>query len=301
MVVKLIETAASPAKNRQYQQQWVSFVDFHQKVLIPFTLPASANTVAMFAAHLQQRGLKCSTIQTYLSAISNKHKLENLIGPTGTYLVAKPLQGIKNAETKEPLQRLPIIRSILHQILDTVPFCTTCKYTQTMLRALFLLTYYSCLRVGESVGLHSNERAHTLTIDHITQVTDIGYQITFTSYKHSHTETPTFLLRQQPNTTYCPVSALRQYLQIRGQTQGPIFVDVTTTPLTRDKFTYHLKLCLRLAGLSTISYTTHSFRIGRATQLAMKGASEATIKATGRWKSNAYNKYIPPSSFMLPT
>ena len=41
MVIKLIETSASPATNRQYQQQWVSFVDFHQKVLIPlpFRLP----------------------------------------------------------------------------------------------------------------------------------------------------------------------------------------------------------------------------------------------------------------------
>ena len=65
MVLKLIETPASPATNRQYQHHWVSFVDFHRKVLIPFTLPASASTVAMFAAHLQQRGLKCSTIQTY--------------------------------------------------------------------------------------------------------------------------------------------------------------------------------------------------------------------------------------------
>ena len=292
-----MENAASPTTNRQYQQQWTSFVEFHQIIQIPFKLPSTSDTVSMFTAHLQQQGLKSSTIQTYLSAISNRHKLENLSDPTATYLVTKTLQGIKNSEPNDTQRRLPITKTILQRIILSIPFCTSNIYTQTMLRALFLLTYHACLRVGEAV--HSNQQAHTLTIDHLTE-THNSYQITFTSYKHSGTETPIFLLQPQADTMYCPVLALRQYLLARGQQPGPIFVDAAKTPITRDKFAHYLKLCLQLAGLSPNNYTTHSLRIGRATQLAMEGVSETIIKTTGRWKSNAYTKYIRPSCFTLP-
>ena len=47
-------------------------------------------------------------------------------------------------------------------------------------------------------------------------------------------------------------------------------------------------------------YNTHSFRIGRATQLAKDNETEATIKSTGGWKSAAYNKYIRPNNSALP-
>ena len=75
VVNKFVEIAVSPITNRQYQQQGTPFVKFHQIIQIPFKLPATSDTVSMFAAHLQQHGLKSSTIQTYISAISNRHNM----------------------------------------------------------------------------------------------------------------------------------------------------------------------------------------------------------------------------------
>lgn len=39
-------------------------------------------------------------------------------------------------------------------------------------------------------------------------------------------------------------------------------------------------------------FRPHSFRIGRATDLAKQGVSESEIKALGRWESRAFQNYI---------
>ena len=134
-VNKLVENAASPTTNRRYQQQWTSFVEFHQIIQIPFNLPSTSHTVSMFTAHLQQQGLKSSTIQTYLTAISNRHKLENLSDPTATYLVTKTLQGIKtgnqmihNDAYPSPRQFCSIVYCQYHSARLTSPHKLCCGH-----------------------------------------------------------------------------------------------------------------------------------------------------------------------------
>ena len=118
---KLVQSSASPATNRQYKQQLDTFIDFHKIIHETYKLPASPNTVSMFAAQLHERGLKCATIQTYMSAISNAHKLQNISDPTITYLVTKTLQGIKKNEPVITTNRLPITKTIL-QLEETVDY-----------------------------------------------------------------------------------------------------------------------------------------------------------------------------------
>ena len=64
------------------------------------------------------------------------------------------------------------------------------------------------------------------------------------------------------------------------------------SPLTRSQFTGVLAKAIRCLGLPTQVYTSHSFRIGRASDLASKGLSNETIKQLGRWKSDAVERYI---------
>ena len=81
---------------------------------------------------------------------------------------------------------------------------------------------------------------------------------------------------------------MHAYLRVRGTTPGPLFIDVTLTPITRATFLRYLNICLQLADIPSKRYNTHSFRIGRATQLAKENCSESIIKTTGRWKSDAF-------------
>ena len=122
------------------------------------------------------------------------------------------------------------------------------------------------------------------------------------AFRHrcSKSATPALVLQKHINVQHCPVTALRNYILLRGRAPGPIFIDKTGNPVTRDGFAEHLKICLQLAGLPAHKYNTHSLRIGRTTKLALDGTTLAKIKLAGRWNSDAYLRYIKPTHFQLP-
>ena len=56
-------------------------------------------------------------------------------------------------------------------------------------------------------------------------------------------------------------------------------------PVTRDDFAKNLSGLLKLSDMNPSLYSTHSFRIGRATDLAAEGYPSEVLKASGRWTS----------------
>ena len=57
-----------------------------------------------------------------------------------------------------------------------------------------------------------------------------------------------------------------------------------------------LKKALKELNLNPSHFNTHSFRIGAATSAKQAGISDSHLKAMGRWRSDAYLKYIRVSS-----
>ena len=296
-----LQCSLKPATVTTYTHHWNKFVQFLSAFQIEATMPIDSSTLAMFVAHLHNNGLKYSTIRTYLSAVSFLHKLKEIPDNTNSLLVTKTLQGITNNVPSHSMPLLPITRSNLHLLVRTIPLAVRSPYLQCMLKALFLLVFHACMRAGEAVV--SSEDYHTLNISHVQEVVHNdkqAFKLTFPSYKHCNESTTTLLLPGlEPQV--CPVLALRTYLQCRGNHQGPLFLNENKLPVTRSAFSSHLKSCLRIAGLPPHRYNTHSFRIGRATQLAEDNAPQSVIQSVGRWHSSAYQKYIRPTSSQLPS
>ena len=90
----------------------------------------------------------------------------------------------------------------------------------------------------------------------------------------------------------CPVNLLLAYLNLRGTSPGPLFCWPDLSPISRNFFTKALADSLRFCDLDVSGYKSHSFRIGAASWAAFKGMSDAQIRAFGRWKSNAFLRYI---------
>ena len=89
-------------------------------------------------------------------------------------------------------------------------------------------------------------------------------------------------------TPFCPVKNLSAYCQLRGNKGGPLFQFDTGAYLTRA-----ILSSILAKGLpGEINLNTHSFRIGGATAAFKAGLSPDVIKKLGRWKSDAYQKYI---------
>ena len=211
------------------------------------------------------------------------------------------MKGVQKLGSTKKLSLLPIAKKELHELLREIPFNSENIYQIKMYKALFLFAFHACLRAGEVVI--SNKKSHTLQLDqlhrNITSHND-NYIITFRSYKHSRGNETSIELNKSGKKSTCPVRALDTFLKLRGEKDGPIFIDQDKKPVTRRDFSVFLKECVELQGLDSSRYNTHSFRIGRATQLAQDNTPERTIKQTGRWNSTAYEKYIRPTQFQLP-
>lgn len=257
--------------------------------------------VALFVAHLTGKvpSLSYRTIRTYISALSFVFKLLDMGDPTSTELVRKALEGArKTGQTRSQL--LPITKSLLHRMVDAIPHLVLGPYNQAMYKALFLLAYNACLRAGELV--------HTASDKHILQWNDVqkisnescrGMQIKFRSYKHSGIDCPVLQL-QETMSSHCPVKNLSTFLVLRGSKPGPLIATAFGRALSRNEMSKVLKSAIQFCGYDPQLYDTHSFRVGRVSQLAADNAPDSVIRATGRWKSNAYLQYIRPQAILLP-
>ena len=97
------------------------------------------------------------------------------------------------------------------------------------------------------------------------------------------------LFLEKTATDLCPVTAMLNYLVVRGKQQGPLFMFRDGRFLTRERLVTAIRVALQKARLDCAKYCGHSFRIGAATTAASRGM---VIKTLGRWRSLAYLEYI---------
>ena len=97
-------------------------------------------------------------------------------------------------------------------------------------------------------------------------------------------------------TSICPVSALLDYLKIRGNQPGALFVNENGSPMRRGQFVLKVQQALQQMGVIGHHFNGHSFRIGAVTSASQAGVPETMIKILGRWSSMAYQQYIRPST-----
>lgn len=101
----------------------------------------------------------------------------------------------------------------------------------------------------------------------------------------------------QIGSNFCPFLSMSRYLRGRrgAAASDPLFVIPEGNPLSRYWFCCRLRLLCMKCGLDPDRYTAHSFRIGAATSAASK-VSTATLMKMGRWTSNAFERYVRPST-----
>ena len=249
----------------------------------------------MFISHLDSAGYAPSSIRTYVSCISHTHRLYNFDAPSSSFVIRKLLDGVQ----KNSLPRLklsPISRNLLDRILAVLPSLFTSQFEGVLLRAIMSPAYHLCARVGELTCSQSNTR-NVLTVDDVRVVSSNGkvdhMAFTFRHFKHTFNTPHTLLLRPEA-CAFCPVQVLQQYLTLRGTRPGFLFLDQSGVLVQAAKVAAALNKALTALNVDPSSFNTHSFRVGRATDGAQAGASDAQLRSLGRWHSSAFRSYIRP-------
>lgn len=224
------------------------------------------------------------------------HKIQGLPDPTSHFLVAKMIAGSRRNQDKADV-RMPITRSVLRQLLKAAPVVVSNDYTSYMLQCMFSLAFHAFLRVGEMAASSKKGAVNVLQFSDVHAPKKISKQcvITLQKFKHSGAQGPqNIVLKRQKaaDSKFCPVHLMRKYLKKRGKHPGPLFVLRNGQPYLRRNFDAALKQVLNFCGFSTALYKGHSFRIGAATEAAAKGYPDALIRNLGRWRTDAFRKYI---------
>ena len=200
--------------------------------------------------------------------------------------------------TRQKHPMTPDIMVSIRRSLDlTVP-------SQAALWALFTTAFFSFLRKSNLVTASAssfNCDMHLARQD--IKFTDSGalLRIKWSKTRQFQEGVHIISLPSIPNSSLCPVTAVRHYFAlVPAPPVAPFFCLPTDrspgfTPLTASYFTTSLKRPLASLGLNPANYSPHSLRQGGATCAYHAGAPEHLIKIHGDRRSDAYQVYLSPS------
>ena len=287
----LLHSALASSSQAGYQRSWQLFHAFLSQLNLPMCLPISVSVLALFIAYLVQLNYAPSTISTHVSAIGYVHKLQSLDDPTSSFLIQKLL----HANQKRPRSvdsRLPIDKVMLDKLGMALSHTIQATSQRTLYKAMFFLAFHAFLRIGEiTVSAPGHRNPNLIHFSQI-KISSYGLELTFLAFKHSNGRPFVLKVSRCPPSLSCPVAILSKYLAIRGTSPGPLFIDAAHNPVTRAAFNEQLRTALCFCGFNSKFFKAHSFRIGAASAAAAQGLSDSQIRLLGRWKSDAFKKYI---------
>lgn len=284
---------------KQYLSKWKEFKTYYRQRYAHSHYSAKKSHLSLYVTFLRHtKAFKAAVIRSHLSAITFYFNLKGITPPTMSFHTKSLLKTYDRSDsaTTKKHQRLPITRKILERMLKIVPSISDSRYESSMLQTLFALMYWSLLRVSEVT--YSKDNTHNLQLSNVfLSKRSTKLNIDFTSFKFSKGTVPAQLTIR--SNISCPVQLFTKHFFQYPPKNGPVFTHQDGKPLSRLYVKQKISLSLQTINKVPSVFDTHSFRIGRATDMFLEGYSDTQIQLAGRWKSTAFKKYIKPRLVIL--
>eukprot|EP00057_Strongylocentrotus_purpuratus_P026639 XP_011681113.1 PREDICTED: uncharacterized protein LOC754287 isoform X1 [Strongylocentrotus purpuratus] len=292
---RLLGQSLAEGSQRAYQSAVDSFQEFRLNRQLNTSWPTTTTQVMAFIAHLSINGKSSSTITKHVAALSYLHNMYSWADPTKHFLIKKMQEGSRRDRSMVDSRR-PITWELLETIIPTLYLVCYSHYESMMFHASYLLAFLGFLRVGEfTIQRKGDDLNKVIARDDIKFCSgpkgSLLVRIRF-SKTDQYGQGTTINIGSNGTDEKCPVKAMKAYLRVRPDIDGPLFCHRDGAPVTRYQFSSVLKKTLQHNGYSGSQYGTHSFRIGAATTAALKGVPPEQIMAMGRWRSSVYMRYI---------
>ncbi|XP_053404631.1 uncharacterized protein LOC123552767 isoform X1 [Mercenaria mercenaria] len=290
---QLLNASLSANTLGTYRTALVTFQDFCSVYKLKLQWPITQNQVILFISFCFEKGLSPNTISTYVAGITYYNKLNEGSDFGEVFIIRKLLEGCRRSRKRRDL-RAPVTLKILTEICSLLPIICYDVFESKLFKAMFVLAYFGMFRVSELVVTNQLELNRPVQYQDVTfQSDNTQLTIVLRMSKTNHSNAPTTIrIKCENNDKLCPVCALNDYIVVRPKIIGPLFIHANMKPVTRCQFSGVLSKCLCSSSFASEKIRSHSFRIGRATQLATMGIPTDAIMKLGRWHSGAYRRYI---------
>tara|TARA_B100002051_G_C16724281_1_gene634360 strand:+ start:353 stop:1267 length:915 start_codon:yes stop_codon:yes gene_type:complete len=239
-------------------------------------MPSEPKVITLYLTHLSKSS-KFSTLKRRLASISVIHKLSGHYIDIKHPMITENLMGIKRILGSHQKAKKPILINELKLIINAINKEKN-ESSKIKNKALILLGFAGGFRRSELVSIDYED----------VELVPEGVKIFVKRSKTDQSgEGMTKGIPYFPNTEYCPVLALKEWLNKSKINSGKIFDNSDkNVALTIKKYT-------ALAGLDAKKYSGHSLRSGFATTTAEQGAEERSIMAmTGHKTTQMVRRYI---------
>ena len=271
-----------------YQTALTQYLHFCTQVGVnPY--PLQEHVVELFSTSLACR-VGCKTIKAYLYGIQfhgsirgYHHKITDM--PRLGYIL-RGIPRTQGARHSRPRRR-PITLTHIHTMYEHIDRIHH-KDDAYMLKAAITVAYFGMRRVSE----YTCTNAHRYDADRNLMRQDIYAMQHMVIVHIKSSKTDPFRVGVSvriaaTSHTICPVRWVRAYLQSRRESYGPLFMFRSGRFLVRNDIAKLIK-----NSLDEINLNTHSLRAGGATNLANLGVPDYVIQIMGRWRSDAYKRYL---------
>ncbi|KAG2373760.1 hypothetical protein C9374_011849 [Naegleria lovaniensis] len=263
--------------SNNYDSYWFRMIDFAVKN--GFTPPPSVELVVVFLTDLFLQTPSGSNCRAASFAIRNRCKLYMVEDPTSHPQVEQLISGMCNLSmVASERERSPWSIEFIKKWIDVGSSFVSNKIF-VMYTALMIIGIRTMFRGSELGGL---------LLEDIKLVSHpvIGFKITARTTKNNPRGRTACI--EATGSPLCPLRWLKRLLEVRDQGK---YLFTGSHEMNTVEVSWILKQIAIWIGEDG-KYSSHSLRIGGATEASFAKFSEAAIKAIGDWSSNAVDRYF---------
>ncbi|KAK2518316.1 hypothetical protein Q9966_014357 [Columba livia] len=278
--LSLLECSGDSRLWQAYLEGLKKFLVFRKSMGMPAAWPIPVEQIVGFLA-VESLHSSSKTLM-YVAALSYLSKLTGNPNPLEDPITRCMVIGLKRRAGILRDKYLPVTIEVLRSLLGALESVCITPYECMLFRAIFTVAFFGALRIGEMVAKHRDVVQPELLYLSDLQLMERRV-VFFLRNSPVGQERHVISLGLSGEPWVCPVLALRSYLTVRSQLEGPLFVHSDNRTVTKREFLRVLRWALRLLGLSPEQYGVHSFWLGTAVTTVRCGYPGEDVTRLARW------------------
>ncbi|MDA9105956.1 site-specific integrase [Candidatus Pelagibacter sp.] len=274
--IKNLRNSKAANTLRAYQSDYNDFSLFCSKNGFQ-AMPTEPKILALYITHLSSYS-KYSTLKRRLASISILHKTKGHYIDTKHPIIMENLMGIKRTNGSNQKGKKPLLIRDLKVLIEAIHQSNEKDNRKIRDKALVLIGFSGGFRRSELVDIEYED------LEFVSEGVKIYVKRSKTDQSG---EGMTKAIPYFDNLKFCPVNALKIWIEIFDLKKGKVF-DISDKSVA-----LIIKKYANYAGLDSHRYAGHSLRSGFATSTAESGAEERNIMAmTGHKSTEMVRRYI---------